>query len=1055
MNELEDLDGVGTFSYQWYADGEVIDGATNATYTPVEADESKTIYVVLSYTDNFGTAETVTSNTVEISDGLIELQLVDDSDRRLISLFGNYSLDTVSFSTKRSFAVGNVTNIPNNETGILQLGEDDTVIFEIESSTLYFVGNVESAGYLQGAIYEYDDKYKISIPQIQFSENADPVFSLSNVVTTLHLSEDAPNDRVQFPTTATAVDIDLDGTQESLVVTKSVKDQNDEDASDALVTDNGLDYFNRIGVFTITFSATDSFGAEFTESVTVTVHGDLPTFTRHLPETIISRSITIGSANTNDIQITENFNGTLKWKDNTPNAKSISALSNSNLLHFIPTTGENQTYTLLYTENDSGKTKEFPFTVTVLASVATHKANNTPISDLTSQPLYTKALLLAGGYTADELYGALYEPTRYIFNIDTVAYKSVDDPLQFQFYGDASFTASLRAEYEENSATYTMINDISGITTQWYDDNDTLLSNLVSIDIDSDISLSCRVTAIPNSLPFTLQRQDFTTTKIGDMHITGINEPNGKLLVEAIDDNGNISTTNFTFTYEWTGLTAGNVSKVRIPNDTDLIGDTISCRVQGVKKQGVTLPDIDLVRTVTIEKASKTFMRNRISQNISDTDLTPANIRAAVESDLQLVSGRRVNQADNNKRRITFDSEDITLRTLETDSDRYELKKTTLIQTAKQLKSDRNLLKQIVLSAEDVYSETQYTKLSDLVPNLSSKSLMLTTISTADDLSNVAITQKMAADGITQREAKKRLIKEAAKNNPMPMQKGEPFVFPGSERDESFPATSVDFVDNNGNSVGRTITIQSEPALDANGAAKLDQESSEPRVAITVEIEVDGVVTTHNIEKTAGEPDTQHFMVGSDMVQFIIFNGAYFDGTIEWDQIPDVLHESSTISVINTSSHSPAIVVKDFSSTLAQPSMAYSLTDELLQFNDPTTGTAITIQQFGNALSLSNDGTILAVGAPNSDITSPFFRSDAGVVVVYQLVSGLWTPMTFEIEDTQTNTTYTFNFLFGSISAKLGSGVQLSEDGSKLKATDVSGNHVYYQFNTENSQCVL
>ena len=58
-----DADGINaaTVSYQWLGDGAVIDGATNATYTLVQADVGRAITVTSSYTDNGGTAESVTS----------------------------------------------------------------------------------------------------------------------------------------------------------------------------------------------------------------------------------------------------------------------------------------------------------------------------------------------------------------------------------------------------------------------------------------------------------------------------------------------------------------------------------------------------------------------------------------------------------------------------------------------------------------------------------------------------------------------------------------------------------------------------------------------------------------------------------------------------------------------------------------------------------------------------------------------------------------------------------------------------------------------------------
>ncbi|WP_170179953.1 hypothetical protein, partial [Prosthecochloris vibrioformis] len=59
---LADEDGLGTLSYQWYADDTAITGATESTYTLTQAEVGKAIKVEVSYTDDEGTAESVTSS---------------------------------------------------------------------------------------------------------------------------------------------------------------------------------------------------------------------------------------------------------------------------------------------------------------------------------------------------------------------------------------------------------------------------------------------------------------------------------------------------------------------------------------------------------------------------------------------------------------------------------------------------------------------------------------------------------------------------------------------------------------------------------------------------------------------------------------------------------------------------------------------------------------------------------------------------------------------------------------------------------------------------------
>ena len=60
-NNLTDADGLGTVSYQWYAGGNAIQGATAASYVLQQGDIGKTITVTASYTDQLGTPENVTS----------------------------------------------------------------------------------------------------------------------------------------------------------------------------------------------------------------------------------------------------------------------------------------------------------------------------------------------------------------------------------------------------------------------------------------------------------------------------------------------------------------------------------------------------------------------------------------------------------------------------------------------------------------------------------------------------------------------------------------------------------------------------------------------------------------------------------------------------------------------------------------------------------------------------------------------------------------------------------------------------------------------------------
>jgi alpha-D-ribose 1-methylphosphonate 5-triphosphate synthase subunit PhnG len=58
---ISDADGLGAFSYQWLRDGSDIAGATASAYTLTGTDVGAQISVVVSYTDDHGSSESVTS----------------------------------------------------------------------------------------------------------------------------------------------------------------------------------------------------------------------------------------------------------------------------------------------------------------------------------------------------------------------------------------------------------------------------------------------------------------------------------------------------------------------------------------------------------------------------------------------------------------------------------------------------------------------------------------------------------------------------------------------------------------------------------------------------------------------------------------------------------------------------------------------------------------------------------------------------------------------------------------------------------------------------------
>ena len=68
-SSIADADGLGEFSFQWVRNGIDIDGATEANYRLTSTDNGRTIWVEITFTDGFGTVETLTSSAVQIDVG--------------------------------------------------------------------------------------------------------------------------------------------------------------------------------------------------------------------------------------------------------------------------------------------------------------------------------------------------------------------------------------------------------------------------------------------------------------------------------------------------------------------------------------------------------------------------------------------------------------------------------------------------------------------------------------------------------------------------------------------------------------------------------------------------------------------------------------------------------------------------------------------------------------------------------------------------------------------------------------------------------------------------
>lgn len=122
-NTLADVDGLGTISYQWKANGAAITGATGTTYTLGQADVGKTISVTASYTDGQGTVEAVTSSDTAAVTAAVNTITGNSNNNVLLSTVGNDAIDgsagtdTVSYANATAAVTVTLTSNTEQNTG--------------------------------------------------------------------------------------------------------------------------------------------------------------------------------------------------------------------------------------------------------------------------------------------------------------------------------------------------------------------------------------------------------------------------------------------------------------------------------------------------------------------------------------------------------------------------------------------------------------------------------------------------------------------------------------------------------------------------------------------------------------------------------------------------------------------------------------------------------------------------------------------------------------------------------------------------------------------------
>ncbi len=163
---LMDEDGLGAFSYQWQADGTDIMGANNSTFTLTQAQVGKTITVEVSYTDGYGTPETVTS------DPTVAVENVNDLTTGEVTITGAATATPKQGETLT--AVSTVTDEDGLGAFSYQWQADGTDIMGANNST--FTLTQAQVGKTITAVVSYTDGY--GTPE---TVTSDPTVAVENV----------------------------------------------------------------------------------------------------------------------------------------------------------------------------------------------------------------------------------------------------------------------------------------------------------------------------------------------------------------------------------------------------------------------------------------------------------------------------------------------------------------------------------------------------------------------------------------------------------------------------------------------------------------------------------------------------------------------------------------------------------------------------------------------------------------------------------------------------------------------------------------------------------
>jgi YD repeat-containing protein len=142
-NTLADADGLGTIGYQWKADGVNIGGATASTLVLTQAQVGKAITVLASYTDGFGSSESVASGATAAVLPLSQTLTGTSGNDSLAGGAGSDFLDGLAGADQMRGGAGDDTYVVDNTGDVVIENANEGFDTVISSITYTLPANVE------------------------------------------------------------------------------------------------------------------------------------------------------------------------------------------------------------------------------------------------------------------------------------------------------------------------------------------------------------------------------------------------------------------------------------------------------------------------------------------------------------------------------------------------------------------------------------------------------------------------------------------------------------------------------------------------------------------------------------------------------------------------------------------------------------------------------------------------------------------------------------------------------------------------------------------------